>query len=138
MAKPRFTRKQLGDVRSRLVAMYTECSGQTRNDLRQLMEGSDHARPCSLDEDIVDSSADMTATLASQHSDACNRILDALARLDRGFYGQCADCDDEIPARRLEKVPEAVRCVWCQERLEQHPQESSRDSFREHLQQVRA
>ncbi|MEI7445568.1 MAG: TraR/DksA family transcriptional regulator [Burkholderiales bacterium] len=42
----------------------------------------------------------------------------ALARLDSGDYGTCADCGDAIPAARLAAQPFAVRCVACQERRE--------------------
>jgi DnaK suppressor protein len=42
----------------------------------------------------------------------------ALARLESGDYGTCADCADEIPAPRLQAQPFAIRCVACQERRE--------------------
>ena len=42
----------------------------------------------------------------------------ALARLDSGEYGTCADCGDAIPAARLAAQPFAVRCIACQERRE--------------------
>lgn len=39
---------------------------------------------------------------------------DALARLDDGVYGQCADCATPISAERLEILPAARYCVACQ------------------------
>ncbi len=41
-------------------------------------------------------------------------IDDALSRLDRGTYGLCQDCGEEIPLERLRAVPFTVRCVDCQ------------------------
>ena len=38
----------------------------------------------------------------------------ALARLDSGSYGTCADCSNQIPPRRLEALPFATLCVTCQ------------------------
>lgn len=38
----------------------------------------------------------------------------ALARLDDGEYGLCADCEEPLPAARLRAVPTASRCVACQ------------------------
>ena len=38
----------------------------------------------------------------------------ALARFDDGSYGRCADCDDDIPAARLEAEPWALRCIDCE------------------------
>jgi DnaK suppressor protein len=43
---------------------------------------------------------------------------EALARLDAGRYGVCAECEEPIPALRLRALPFAVRCLPCQERCE--------------------
>ena len=45
----------------------------------------------------------------------------ALARIEAGSYGECTDCGAHITAARLHAQPEAVRCVHCQEKAEQHP-----------------
>ena len=42
----------------------------------------------------------------------------ALARLASGDYGKCVDCGQEIPAARLEAIPEATRCIEDQARYE--------------------
>ena len=42
----------------------------------------------------------------------------ALARLASGDYGRCVDCGKEIPAARLEAIPEAIRCIEHQARWE--------------------
>lgn len=49
------------------------------------------------------------------------RIDAALARLAAGDYGICADCGNRIPARRLEAIPWAERCVTCEERAQADP-----------------
>jgi DnaK suppressor protein len=43
-------------------------------------------------------------------------MIDALARLDAGTYGQCVDCGKPVPEGRLEAKPEAARCLACQSR----------------------
>jgi RNA polymerase-binding transcription factor DksA len=43
------------------------------------------------------------------------RCESALHRLDLGIYGDCCDCHDAIPLRRLLVQPEAERCAECQE-----------------------
>jgi DnaK suppressor protein len=48
-----------------------------------------------------------------------SRIDAALARMDQGVYGACADCGDEIEARRLKALPHALRCQGCEEAREQ-------------------
>jgi DnaK suppressor protein len=42
----------------------------------------------------------------------------ALNRLDRGEYGVCQECDDEISLKRLFALPWALRCRACQEKYE--------------------
>jgi len=45
------------------------------------------------------------------------RLVDeALARLDRGGYGVCTGCEEPIPPNRLQAIPWAEYCVFCQER----------------------
>jgi hypothetical protein len=47
-------------------------------------------------------------------------VEEALERLRRGEgYGRCAQCDKEIPAKRLEVQSWARYCVQCQELEEQ-------------------
>lgn len=46
------------------------------------------------------------------------RLTAALERLDDGTYGACTECGRAIHAARLAALPEADRCVPCQERHE--------------------
>ncbi len=43
-----------------------------------------------------------------------DRVREALARLDQGDYGYCAECAGEISAQRLRALPFAVRCMACE------------------------
>ena len=43
------------------------------------------------------------------------RVRQALARLDQGEYGYCAECDGEISEQRLRALSFAVRCTACEE-----------------------
>jgi RNA polymerase-binding transcription factor DksA len=42
------------------------------------------------------------------------RCEQALHRLDMGLYGDCCECHEAIPLRRLLVQPEAERCAECQ------------------------
>ena len=44
-----------------------------------------------------------------------SRIRAALARMAAGDYGLCQSCGAEIPAARLNAVPDAALCVACAE-----------------------
>jgi DnaK suppressor protein len=46
-------------------------------------------------------------------------VEDALRRIENGSYGQCVECGQTIPEKRLEALPWAARCIKDEERLEQ-------------------
>ena len=46
-------------------------------------------------------------------------VEEALRRIDRGEYGRCQQCGEEINRKRLEVQPWARHCVRCQELEEQ-------------------
>jgi DnaK suppressor protein len=57
----------------------------------------------------------------NEHETAELAQLDAaLARIQSGEYGSCMDCGVDIPAERLQAAPQALRCISCQTRAEQH------------------
>ena len=45
-------------------------------------------------------------------------IQEAIKALDRGQYGECSSCGEEIKEKRLEAVPWATMCIRCQEETE--------------------
>jgi DnaK suppressor protein len=45
-------------------------------------------------------------------------IEEAKKALDRGQYGECVKCGEDINERRLEVVPWATMCIHCQEEVE--------------------
>jgi len=44
----------------------------------------------------------------------------AIARLERGEYGLCEECEEPINPRRLEHNPAARHCIDCAENAENH------------------
>jgi DnaK suppressor protein len=64
------------------------------------------------------------ARLAEAQRRAVAEIDAALARLARGEFGTCIDCQQEIDPRRLAALPTTVLCGECARRRE-------RDTFRE-------
>lgn len=69
----------------------------------------------------VSSERDVEFALNERETGELGDIADALERLDLGTYGQCTDCGGAISALRLQALPEAARCITCQERAEQLP-----------------
>jgi DnaK suppressor protein len=52
--------------------------------------------------------------------DELAQVEAALARLDAGSFGTCADCGESIGAARLAVMPSAARCAACQASSEAH------------------
>ncbi len=56
--------------------------------------------------------------LASKENNLLALIEGALARFEKGTYGQCVECGCNIPIERLMAIPYASCCVGCEEALE--------------------
>jgi DnaK suppressor protein len=52
----------------------------------------------------------------AQNKQKLERLKNALGRIEDGSYGVCIRCGKEIPAQRLQHVPEALICVPCSEK----------------------
>jgi DnaK suppressor protein len=73
-----------------------------------------------LDPEVGDSGAfaDIEFALIHMRGELVVKITDALSRLERGDYGTCEDCAEEIAEKRLRALPFAVRCKTCQDEFE--------------------
>jgi DnaK suppressor protein len=56
--------------------------------------------------------------MAETDSRRLKAIKDALTRLDREEYGECAGCGEDINEKRLVAVPWVTMCIDCQEQAE--------------------
>jgi DnaK suppressor protein len=57
----------------------------------------------------------------------------ALARMEEGTFGICADCKEKIGSNRLAAVPWASNCITCQEAAERVSERSSADIERKYV-----
>lgn len=51
-------------------------------------------------------------------ADLLNQVDQALQRIKDGTYGQCAECVEGIPKKRLQALPWASTCLTCRKRSE--------------------
>ena len=79
------------------------------------------AEPPGDEMDVARSMADVEthATLIERVEDRLKAIDFAFDRLERGLYGVCAQCGEEIPLARLKALPFAAYCVTCEEKRDQ-------------------
>jgi RNA polymerase-binding transcription factor DksA len=85
-----------------------------RHDNGELSHVDNH--PGDLASDLHDEELDETTAIFLEEEE--RRIAEARRALADGSYGTCKGCGREIPAERLQAVPEAVRCLDCQRHFE--------------------
>lgn len=76
------------------------------------------------DEPIADLESSIGLSAIERDADELNAVLEALARIEDGRYGLCADCGAPIAYERLLAQPQACRCIRCEterERLRARP-----------------
>src|SRR5258707_780179 len=64
-----------------------------------------------LEREMATRSLDRNATLI-------RHIRAAMARIDRGDYGVCLECEQPISSKRIAAVPWAPLCIHCQEQAD--------------------
>jgi RNA polymerase-binding transcription factor DksA len=78
--------------------------------------GDGHHHPAEAATDAEAREGDLRVQIRMQ--ERLERLKLAREALVNGTYGLCVDCGDGIPERRLEALPDALRCVPCQSRAD--------------------
>jgi DnaK suppressor protein len=91
-------------------------------------QGDDTAGSPGDEMDIARSLTDVetNASLIERAEDRLKAIDDAIVRLNRGRYGICEQCENDIAVERLKVLPFAIYCVDCQQ--ERAPQRAARSA----------
>lgn len=105
------------DLEQRRAALSAQLAehlhGQTRADrAREVMQQDGDDAPQRLPE------RDIAAALTAHEQRELDAVSAALQRLQRGEYGQCAECGVAIPFDRLKAEPWALRCIDCEAQRE--------------------
>ena len=56
---------------------------------------------------------EMAFSFASREGRYLHHLNEALGRIEKGLYGKCRTCDNNISVKRLEAVPHATQCIKC-------------------------
>ena len=118
MAEAKLTKRELGDLRSRL----SEERSHLETQLASIVEESFAATQSDMSGDVGldDESADAgTATFEREKDlsiennvrDLLRKIDGALKRMDEGTYGLCVRCGRPIEKARLKALPYAELCI---------------------------
>ena len=107
-------------LRNRFVEVWTDIRRELGKHRQQ--QYADLVQGVGDPEDAAAADVVVDLNLAEIDRDAqeLKAIQDALARLNRGDFGYCQRCGEEIAPGRLEAMPHATLCVKCQEHIERH------------------
>ena len=70
------------------------------------------------DASVAQEQTDLRGALVERNASELTAVGRALGRLEDGSYGLCIDCGLEIEPARLDVLPAAERCSFCQELFE--------------------
>ncbi len=77
--------------------------------------------PDEIDTAVSEASLSLTGRMRERERGLLNKIEKSLEKIERGTYGECESCGEEIGRERLRARPVAEFCIACkdeQERLE--------------------
>jgi len=108
------TPRQLEEVRNELRRRRAAILQATRRAADELdaLRASDRGQELEEEAQAEQGAADLERLGQAERLEL-QRIDVALARLDAGTYGTCAECGAPIGKKRLEALPWAVRCADC-------------------------
>ena len=66
---------------------------------------------------------EMAVSDIDRNSALVRQLRAAIERLDKGSYGICMECEEEISAKRLKALPWAALCIACQESADRQTRE---------------
>lgn len=75
------------------------------------------------DQALASTMESLRSSIQESKLDEYNRVAKALAMIEEGTYGICADCGNPISEKRLKMYPDATRCISCQEAFEEEKSE---------------
>jgi phage/conjugal plasmid C-4 type zinc finger TraR family protein len=104
---------RLGELTRTRLAMLRSAAGMRDSELADVDQ-----HPADRAGELYDVELEETERAVLEEEE--RRIAEARRALAEGTYGICRDCGREIPADRLEAMPEAVRCLDCQRHFEGH------------------
>jgi DnaK suppressor protein len=105
-------RRILESKQQSLLEAYNISKGNSRYDGRDGTEDY-------IDYAVSSYHRDFTLSLSEFDRQQLKLVEEALVRLNRREFGNCLQCGEEIPDKRLEVTPWARHCIRCQELEEQ-------------------
>jgi DnaK suppressor protein len=113
-------RAQLKDFRDRLLRELADVA----ESVRRARSDAEDAGQISIIPDEGDMASlhhnrSLINTVTEAHAHRMKSIQQAIERIDRGDYGSCRRCEEDIHIKRLTAMAWATLCLQCQTELEE-------------------
>ena len=111
----------------RLLIRWRESLLAGTNSTRAALEIAERAGPDFVDQAAYDTDRELELRTRDRERKLLKKIDEALARIEDGSYGYCAETGQPIGLARLEARPVATLCIAAQERHERDEKRYDRD-----------
>lgn len=109
-------RKRLEDERDRLTELIEEAR-QGLEEARQTESSAERSPdPGNAEAGSMKFEYEKELSMQQNAIDLLHKVERALGRIERGEYGKCESCGEDIPTARLDALPYATFCVNCASR----------------------
>lgn len=110
--------KTLTKYRKLLVEEKQRILNNSKNALKNELALSPDDLPDETDLAASEINQNLVFKLRDRERQLLSKIDEALARIEEGSFGSCADCEEPIEPRRLEARPVSTLCIACKEKQE--------------------
>lgn len=111
-------KKDLERFKERLLSQKRQIVDSGKKVLAQELNVSRDDLPDEVDLATADLTQSLTLRLKDRERALLPKIEKALTKIEKGEYGICESCGEEIGVSRLEVRPFAVLCIKCKEEEE--------------------
>jgi len=102
-------------IREKLNAKHKELLERVDRTSKHLYQRDEPVSPNFAEQSVEMENQELIYTLDREGKEEIRKISKALERLDRGDYGHCVNCGEDISEQRLEVLPYADVCIDCAE-----------------------
>ncbi len=128
------TREQeIAEIKKQLLKMREEILSRLQKARTEDRGGRDIGDEGDAAQDTI--SRETNIALENRDIETLREIDYALKKMEKGTYGICESCGDEIPIERLKVLPFARYCLECQEEFEKEQKRRGPESYEESLYQ---
>lgn len=109
-------RKRLEEERERLEELIEEARVELEEARQTESSGERSPDPGNAEAGSMKFEYEKELSMQQNSIDLLHKVENALARIERGEYGICESCGNDIPTARLDALPYATLCVDCAQR----------------------